>query len=108
MNIMGPADQSGLASMTGGCQSRTTSSRAVTGITKKQMDPWSGDHLGFFNTLGSVVRTGPNQGKRSYAAGGYYETSKDRPNLKVLCETLVSNVVLDGATATGVKFTHDG
>lgn len=80
----------------------------VAGFTKKPTDPWSGDHIGFFNTLGSVVRTGPNRGKRSYAARGYFEANKDRPNLKVLCEALVNKVNLDGNKASGVNFTHGG
>jgi hypothetical protein len=25
----------------------------VTGMTKKPKDPWSGDHIGFYNTLGT-------------------------------------------------------
>jgi choline dehydrogenase-like flavoprotein len=80
----------------------------ATGFSKKPTDPWSGDHIGFYNTLGSVVRTGPNKGKRSYAARGYYEANKERPNLKVLCESLVNRVVLDGNKATGVSFSHNG
>jgi choline dehydrogenase-like flavoprotein len=80
----------------------------VTGFNKKPMDPWSGDHIGFYNTLGTVVRSGPNKGKRSYAARGYFEANKARPNLKVLCEALVNKVVLDGTTATGVSFTFNG
>ncbi|KAJ5160508.1 Dehydrogenase citC [Penicillium canariense] len=80
----------------------------ATGITKKPTDPWSGDHIGFFHSLGSIIRTGPNKGKRSYAARGYYEANKARPNLKVLCSTLVNKVVLDGNKATGVSISHDG
>jgi choline dehydrogenase-like flavoprotein len=81
----------------------------VTGITSKPIDPWSGDHIGFYHTLGAVARTGPNKGKRSYAARGYYEANRaTRPNLKVLCEALVNRVVLDGNKATGVSLTHDG
>jgi choline dehydrogenase-like flavoprotein len=64
----------------------------VTGRDMKPVDPWSGDHIGFFNTLGSVVRTGPDRGKRSYAARGYLGQSESRPNLKVLCNALVSRV----------------
>ncbi|CAG8933952.1 unnamed protein product [Penicillium salamii] len=80
----------------------------VTGIPNKPADPWSGDHIGFYHTLGSVVRSGPNKGKRSYAARGYYEAHRaTRPNLKVLCEALVNRVVLDGTRATGVSFTHN-
>lgn len=80
----------------------------VTGISKKPLDPWSGDHIGFFNTLGCVARSGPNRGKRSYAARGYYEANKDRPNLKVLCEALVNKVNLENNKATGVNFTYGG
>lgn len=80
----------------------------VTGVLNKPVDPWSGDHIGFYNTLGSVCRVGPNRGKRSYAARGYYEPNKARPNLKVLCDALVNKVVLDGNKATGVSLTYDG
>lgn len=80
----------------------------VSGYNKKPTDPWSGDHIGFFNTLGSVIRSGPNKGKRSYAGRGYYYANKDRPNLKVICEALVNKVILDGTTATGVSFSHGG
>jgi choline dehydrogenase-like flavoprotein len=80
----------------------------ATGMTKKPTDPWSGDHIGFFNTLGSIVRRGPNRGKRSYAARGYYEPNKGRSNLRVLCEALATNVELEGSTAKGVSFIHGG
>ncbi|KAK5197198.1 hypothetical protein LTR99_000443 [Exophiala xenobiotica] len=83
----------------------------ATGFTKKPLDPWSGDHIGFYNTLGAVARTGPNKGKRSYAARGYFEPNAHRPNLKVITESLVCRVLLDDShtTATGVEFqTHDG
>lgn len=80
----------------------------ATGMTKKPMDPWSGDHIGFFNTLGSVVRSGPDRGKRSYAARGYLNQAQNRPNLKVLCEALVSRVVLEGNVVKGVNFMHGG
>ncbi|CAD0029485.1 unnamed protein product [Aureobasidium pullulans] len=58
----------------------------VSGLSKKPTDPWSGDHIGFFNTLGAVSRSGPHKGKRSYAARGYFQANACRPNLKVLCE----------------------
>ena len=80
----------------------------ATGMTNKPTDPWSGDHIGFFNTLGSVVRRGPNRGKRSYAARGYFEPNKGRQNLKVLCEALATNVEIEGSTVRGVTFIHDG
>jgi choline dehydrogenase-like flavoprotein len=78
----------------------------ATGFTKKPLDPWSGDHIGFYNTLGAVARTGPNKGKRSYAARGYFEPNAHRPNLKVITESLVRRVLLDDShtTATGVEF----
>lgn len=80
----------------------------VTGMTTKPADPWSGDHIGFYHTLGSVYRTGPNRGKRSYAASGYYEENRARPNLKVLCEANINRVVLDDGNkrATGVILAH--
>ncbi|KAI2701349.1 CAZyme family AA3 [Penicillium roqueforti] len=81
----------------------------VTGISSKPTDAWSGDHIGFYHTLGAVDRTGPNKGKRSYSARGYYEAIRTaRPNLKIVCSALVNRVVLDGNKATGVSFTHDG
>lgn len=80
----------------------------VTNVTKKPLDPWSGDHIGFYHTLGLIARTGPNKGKRSYAARGYYEANRARPNLKVLCSTLVNKVNLDGNKAVGVNICHDG
>ncbi|KAF2148134.1 GMC oxidoreductase [Myriangium duriaei CBS 260.36] len=80
----------------------------VTGLAKKPLDPFSGDHIGFYNTLGSVCRTGPNKGKRSYAARGYFEANAQRPNLKVLCDATVTKVLLEGDIATGVEFHHGG
>jgi choline dehydrogenase-like flavoprotein len=78
----------------------------VCGFTKKPVDPWSGDHIGFFNTLGAVARAGPNKGNRSYAARGYFEANAGRPNLHVLCAASVTSIELDGNKATGVKFSH--
>ncbi|KAJ5684732.1 uncharacterized protein N7477_001077 [Penicillium maclennaniae] len=81
----------------------------VTDTPQKPLDPWSGDHIGFYNTLGSICRTGPNKGKRSYAARGYYEANRaNRPNLNVLCSTLVNKVNLTGNKATGVNISHEG
>lgn len=80
----------------------------ATGFNKKPIDPWSGDHIGFYNTLGAVARTGPNKGKRSYAARGYFQTNQYRPNLKVLTESLVARVVLENKKATGVEFVNNG
>lgn len=79
-------------------------------IKKKPVDAWSGDHYGFYNGLGSVYRTGPLKGKRSYAARGYFEENAARPNLKVICEAPATSIILDESnkTATGVNFTHAG
>ncbi|CAD0099809.1 unnamed protein product [Aureobasidium mustum] len=72
------------------------------------IDPWSGDHIGFYNTLGLVARSGPHKGKRSYAARGYFEANASRPNLKVLCEAQVNKIVLEDGIAKGVEFVWDG
>lgn len=68
---------------------------------------WSGDHIGIFNTLGTVVRAGPDKGKRSYAARGYFAANAQRANLHVLCEASVTSVQLEGDTAVGVNFSHE-
>ncbi|KAF7196018.1 Dehydrogenase citC [Pseudocercospora fuligena] len=80
----------------------------ATGMTKKPNDPWSGDHIGFYNTLGLVARSGPNKGLRSYAARGYFQANAHRPNLHVLTSAMVSRIELDGNKATGVTFTSGG
>lgn len=36
----------------------------ITGISQKPADALSGDHIGFYHTLGTVARTGANRGKR--------------------------------------------
>ena len=79
----------------------------VTGTDKTLVDAWSGDHLGFYSSLGSVNRS-DDPGKRSYAATGYLRPNLGRPNLKVLTEAQATKVVLDGTTATGVEFVHGG
>ncbi|KAL4931456.1 GMC family oxidoreductase [Aspergillus undulatus] len=79
-----------------------------TNIPNRPVDAWSGDHIGFYNTLGTVSRTGPNTGRRSYAGREYYEANKSRPNLKLLSEARVNNVILDGTRAVGVSITVNG
>ena len=59
-------------------------------------DAWSGEHLGFYSSLGAVDRT-VNAGTRSYAATGYLKPNLDRPSLKVLTGALVSKVPLEAA-----------
>jgi choline dehydrogenase-like flavoprotein len=79
----------------------------TTGITKKAIDPWSGDHLGIHHVLATITRKGPNKGKRSYAAREYYAPNHTRPNLKVLCQARVNKVLLDDDNkVTGVSITH--
>ena len=80
----------------------------VSGYSKKPTDAWSGDHIGFYNTLGSVARTGPDKGKRSYAGRGYFGLAAERPNFHVICEAFVNKVNLEGNRAVGVNFTHNG
>ena len=63
--------------------------------------------MGFYSSLGSVNRT-TDPGKRSYAATGYLRPNLGRANLKVLTSALVNKIVLEGNTATGVEFVHDG
>jgi choline dehydrogenase-like flavoprotein len=78
------------------------------GFSKKPVDPWSGDHIGFYNTLGTVIRTGPNKGKRSYAGRGYFEANAQRSNLRLTDESTVARVILTDGAATGVEYLHGG
>ncbi|KAJ9633823.1 hypothetical protein H2204_006608 [Knufia peltigerae] len=80
---------------------------AVTGSKKTIHDAWSGDHMGFYSSLGAVNRA-DDPGKRSYAATGYLRPNLHRPNLKVLTEAQATRIVLDGTTAKGVEFVHKG
>lgn len=79
----------------------------VSGSKNTLVDAWSGDHLGFYSSLGAVNRT-TDPGKRSYAATGYFRPNMHRPNLKVLTEAHASKVVLEHKRATGVEFLHGG
>lgn len=80
----------------------------VLGNTTKPVDPWSGDHLGFYHGQATITRTGPNKGKRSYAARDYLLPASSRPNLKVVLESTVARVVLQDSIATGVEFITSG
>lgn len=81
---------------------------AVTGTEKTIKDAWSGDHIGFYSSLGSVNRS-DDPGKRSYAATGYIKPNIGRPNLKILTEAHATKILLDdNNAATGVEFMHDG
>jgi choline dehydrogenase-like flavoprotein len=65
------------------------------------------DHFGFYSSLAAVDRTS-DKGRRSYAATGYLRPNLSRPNLRVLTEALATKILLDGNTAMGVEFMHDG
>lgn len=79
----------------------------VGGTENTLVDAWSGDHLGFYSSLGAVDRT-TDPGKRSYSATGYLRPNLWRPNLKVLTEAHASKVTLTGNKATGVDFLYRG
>lgn len=79
----------------------------VTGAKKTLHDAWSGDHMGFYSSLGAVNRS-DDPGKRSYAATGYLRPNLGRKNLKVLTESQATKIILDGTTATGAEFVHGG
>ncbi|KAF2184657.1 GMC oxidoreductase [Zopfia rhizophila CBS 207.26] len=74
---------------------------------KTLLDAWSGDHMGFYSSLGAVDRTG-DPGTRSYAATGYLRPNVHRPNLRVLTEAQATKVLLQGGRAVGIKFLHYG
>ncbi|KAF2104220.1 alcohol oxidase [Rhizodiscina lignyota] len=83
--------------------------KEVCGLSEEPKDPCNGDRPGFMRSLGSIARTGPNKGMRSYAARSYYEQNQARPNLSVICDSLVLRIVLDGGNvARGVEFEHAG
>ena len=82
----------------------------VSGLSRPQ-DPYNGSHLGFYRSLFTTDRTA--KPIRSYATSGYLAPITERPNLKVLTNTLVGRVVVesrrDGALlARGVELQHEG
>ncbi|KAI9741782.1 MAG: hypothetical protein M1834_000168 [Cirrosporium novae-zelandiae] len=79
----------------------------TTGTKNTLTDARSGDHLGFYSSLGTVDRI-ENPGTRSYAATGFLKPNLGRPNLKILTEALATKVFLDGNTEKGVEFTYKG
>lgn len=79
----------------------------IGGGKKTISDAWSGDHMGFYSSLGAVDRT-KDKGQRSYAATGYIRPNLGRANLKVLTDALASKVLLDGDRVDGVEFIHNG
>ncbi|KAL4890517.1 hypothetical protein BDV59DRAFT_184119 [Aspergillus ambiguus] len=81
--------------------------KEASGMAASPVDPWGGDHLGFFSSLTTVDRRS-DKGTRSYAATGYLLPNLTRPNLKVLTEALAVCVTLEGNSASGVRFLHSG
>ena len=80
----------------------------VTGKPDTLHDAWSGDHMGFYSSLGAVNRT-DDPGKRSYAATGYLRPNLGRPNLKVLTQAQATKILgIENKTANGVEFVHNG
>lgn len=79
----------------------------VGGKTSTLNDAWSGDHMGFYSSLGAVDRSS-DPGNRSYAATGYLRPNLDRKNLRVLTEAHATRILLDGERAVGVEFAHSG
>jgi choline dehydrogenase-like flavoprotein len=78
---------------------------AVSKTDKTIKDAWSGDHLGFYSSLGAVNRS-DDPGRRSYAATGYIRPNVGRPNLKVLTDAHATKILLENQMATGVEFVH--
>ncbi|KAF2793421.1 GMC oxidoreductase [Melanomma pulvis-pyrius CBS 109.77] len=70
-------------------------------------DAWSGDHMGFYSSLGAVDRSN-DKGNRSYAATGYLRPNLDRKNLRVLTEAYATKILLEKNRAVGVEFLHNG
>jgi hypothetical protein len=80
----------------------------ITGTENTLHDAWSGDHMGFYSSLGAVNRT-DDPGKRSYAATGYLRPNLKRANLKVLTSARATKVLgINNGTAEGVEFVHAG
>jgi choline dehydrogenase-like flavoprotein len=80
---------------------------AVTGTKKTIKDAWSGDHLGFYSSLG-VVNRSDDPGRRSYAATGYIRPNLRRRNLNVLTEAHATKILLHNETANAVEFMYNG
>lgn len=78
----------------------------VAGLTKKPTDPWSGDHIGFYNTLGAVARTGPTPRKALICGKGLSWDVPGQAEPKGPLRGPGRGVDLKGNTAKGVTFTH--
>lgn len=83
---------------------------SMSGYTRPK-DPYSGSHIGFYRSLWAIDRS--NKPVRSYSASGYLAPIIDRPNLKIITNTLACKVLTtsneDGSlAATGVEVQHNG
>lgn len=78
---------------------------------KTVANPYGGDITGTWMASASMD---PKTWTRSYAATAYYQPNKDRSNLTVLAEAVVSRILFDSGkkgsniTATGLEFVHGG
>ena len=69
----------------------------------------SGSNVGVWT---NVVAVDPRTTTRSYSAPAYYLPNANRPNLRVLTDAVVREIILERSgeqwTATGVRFDHGG
>lgn len=79
----------------------------TTGSRKPIKDAWSGDHMGFYSSLG-VVNRSTDPGKRSYSATGYLRPNLQRSNLRIVTSAHVTRIILRGAQAVGIEFLSRG
>ena len=82
---------------------------AVSGLPRPG-DPYNGSHVGFYRSLFATDRT--KKPIRSYAANGYLAPVAERPNLKILTNTLVSKIIIESGqhqpVARGIEIQHAG
>lgn len=74
-------------------------------------DPYCGSHLGFYRSLWAIDRS--DKPRRSYAASGYLAPVTERPNLKIITNTVAVKILIQtkdngGLSATGVEVRHNG
>jgi len=74
-------------------------------------DPYCGSHVGFYRSLWAIDRS--DKPVRSYAASGYLAPVTERPNLKIITNTVACKILTetkeDGSlAATGVEVQHHG
>lgn len=91
-------------------QSIFTGLENTSGIPRSD-DPYGGQHIGAFESLSNIDRSG-GQVRRSYSASAYLIPALERPNLKILTEASVSRIIFDhigeATRASAVEFWHGG